>query len=419
MATRRPRPRVGVPLFEPSGGADEILDAGGEPVPLRLPRAQPEGGIALAREWFADVAEISCASADLDALLVRGKPGVERGVLLGLVLAGLRLNLPAIVACTPGDVQLRAALGALGLAPLGADPPEVVVAAARGGLRAMDLVESFSLANALRVGCALGGDPEMIVHLAALAREAGVAGFPQMIRVLVPETPPVADPDSEWFAEQGVAGLLSHLGDTLHDTQTVTGPLREILAAQPASPAPPAQSFPRLTFARGRASGTEILCRVPRAEAEVAGECYVYRSEEAAVRAVEGGYVWPGSLLVVGGHGPRGGPGLRRLDRLGHALDEHDEAASISVITDGLPPERAGGNWFSLFTPEAASGGVIGRLRDGDTLRIDLADSRIRTGVGAEELENRRPWKFDAVGSGYAARYARSALPSLEGAGFG
>lgn len=418
MATR-PRPRVGVPFFEPSEHPDAIYDAGGEPVPLRLPVDRPNGGLALAREWVADLAETPCAPANLDALLLYGGPGISREELLGLVIAALRLDLPAVVAYSHEDVQLRASLAALGLAPLAADPAEVIVQAARGGgPLARDLVESFSLANALRLGSSLGGDPEMIVHLAALAREAGVAGFPQMIRVLVPETPPIADPDSAWFAEHGLAGLLAHLGDTLHDTQTVTGNLRETLPAKPAPPVPPGPSLPRLTFAHGRASGTEILCRVPGAAEEVAGECYVYRTEEAAARAVEGGFVWPGSLLVVGGCGPRGGPGLRRLDRLGRVLDEHDEAARISVITDGLPPERPRGNWFFLFSPEAASGGVIGRLRDGDTLRIDLADSRILTGAG--ELEGRAPFKtVPPTGYGYADRYARTALPALEGAGFG
>jgi dihydroxyacid dehydratase/phosphogluconate dehydratase len=73
-----------------------------------------------------------------------------------------------------------------------------------------------------------------------------------------------------------------------------------------------------------------------------------------------------------------------------------------------------------MFAPEAASGGVIGRLRDGDALRISLEEGRIRAGVGAAELEAREP--FEVAGrpeAGYAARYARTALPGLEGAGFG
>ncbi len=90
------------------------------------------------------------------------------------------------------------------------------------------------------------------------------------------------------------------------------------------------------------------------------------------------------------------------------------------MITDGLPPRDVRGTWVSLISPEAAAGGVIGRLRNGDDLRIDLTEGRIRTSVGAEEFEGRDPYKFSAPpGSGYAARYARTALPALEGAGFG
>ena len=91
-----------------------------------------------------------------------------------------------------------------------------------------------------------------------------------------------------------------------------------------------------------------------------------------------------------------------------------------TVITDGLASGRAAGTQISLFTPEAASEGVIGRLRDGDTLRIDLTEGRIRTGVKAGELESRDPYEVpDPADAGYAARYARSALPALEGAGYG
>ncbi len=135
---------------------------------------------------------------------------------------------------------------------------------------------------------------------------------------------------------------------------------------------------------------------------------------------VEGGFFEPDSLLVVGGCGPRGGPGLLRLDRLARVLRESGLEKSISVITDGLPPRDAGGTWVSLVSPEAAAGGVIGRLRHGDTLRIDLSEGRIRTGVRADEMERRAAYESpDPAGSGYEARYARSALPALEGAGFG
>ena len=409
----RTAPRIGVLAVGVQHLTDRVREAGGEPVPLDLPDDRPKGGVALAREWVADAAQISCSSEHLDALLIAAEEPQE---LAGLVLSALRLNLPT-VAAPPRDARLLATLAALGLAPLAANPSEVVMeVAGSGGPRPLELIEDFSLADALRATYSLGEGPETIVHLSAIAREAGAMGFDQMLRVLVPETPLLAEPRSEWLEEHGVAGLLAHLGEALHDTMTVEGRLREILPSPPPSPSPPVES--RLVFVEGRASGTEALCRVSGID-EVAGECRVLDSEKSAVRVVEGGFFEPGSLLVVGGCGPRGGPGILRLERLAQDLRESGLEESISVITDGLPPRDAKGTWISLVSPEAAADGVIGRLRDGDTLRIDLAEGRIRTGVKAGELEGRDPYKSpDPAGAGYAARYARSALPALEGAGF-
>jgi dihydroxy-acid dehydratase len=149
---------------------------------------------------------------------------------------------------------------------------------------------------------------------------------------------------------------------------------------------------------------------------EPSGECRVFGSEEVAVSSVLRGEVGEGALLVVGGCGPRGGPGLLRLDALGQSLKE--SGLEVPVLTDGLAPEDAEGAWISLFTPEAADGGVLSLLRDGDTLRIDLAEGRIRT--GAREFTSREPGEFpNSAGQAYTARYARNALPALEGAGFG
>ena len=407
-------PRIGVLNTGVSGLPELIREAGGEPVLLTLPAGCPEGGVALAREWIADSAQIFCSYGRLNALLIAAEEPEE---ISGFVLSALRLNLPT-VAVPPRDARLCAAFAALGLAPFASDPAEVIIEAARGGPRPLELVEDFALANALRASLSLGDGPETLVHLSAIAREAGDVGFDQMLRVLVPETPLLTQPGSGWFEEHGVAGLLAHLGDTLHDIRTVEGKLHEILP--PAPPVPPPSVESRLVFVEGRASGTEALCHVSGSVTEISGECRVLHAEKFAVRMLEGGFFEPDSLLIVGGCGPRGGPGLLRLDRLAQTLHESGLEESVSVITDGLPSRKAQGTWVSLVSPEAAAGGVIGRLRDGDTLRIDLAEGRIRTGVKAGELEGRDPYEFpDPTGTGYAARYARSALPALEGAGFG
>ena len=350
--------------------------------------------------------EVSCSGMDLDALLL---DAVRPEELAGMLVAALRLDLPTV--CVPQSGEpFSAALVAMGLAPISGEPARIAVAG-RDGPRPGELVENFSLANALRAGVAACGGPGMMVHLAAIAREAGVAGFAQMVRVLAPETPEVAP---EWLWEHGVAGLLAFLGDTIHDVKTVAGHLKENLPALP----PPPGEHSRLVFVRARASGAEGVCRVHGGVTEAAGECRVFGSEEEAVLGVRRGDVEHGTMLVVGGCGPRGGPGLLRLDVLGRALKE--AGLEVPVMTDGLAPEDARGAWISLFTPEAAAGGVLSQLRDGDPIRIDFAEFRIRTGVGAREFERREPREFpDRAGTGYAARYARTALPALEGAGFG
>jgi dihydroxy-acid dehydratase len=342
---------------------------------------------------------------DLDGLLLDASNAEE---LAGMLLASLRLDLLTVYA-PPASPSLCAALVALGLTPGARDPATTVVSLAeRDGPSPRVLVDNFSLANALRAGVAAGGGPVILVHLAAIAREAGVAGFDQIMRVLTAETPEV---DPEWLREHRVSGLLSFLSDILHDVPTVTGNLKENLPSTP--PVPGEHS--RLVFVRARASGAEAVCRVRNDITETAGECRVFGSEEEAVSSVLGGEVGEGTLLVVGGCGPRGGPGLLRLDALGNSLKE--SGLRVPVMTDGLAPEDVLGPWISLFAPEAAAGGVLRLLRDGDTLKIDLTEGRIRT--GAREFTIREPGEFpNSAGTAYSARYARTALPALEGAGF-
>src|ERR687893_30276 len=352
-------PRVGVLSPAASEHLDPVREAGGEPLPLGLPGARPKGGVALHREWITDWTQISCSGENLDALLVSATEPAE---LAALLIAALRLYVPVVVA-VPLASPYAVALAALGFVPLNEDPAEVVVGVARaGGPRSRELIEGFSLANALRAGLTSGAGPELLVHLAAIAREAGVVGFPQMIRVLAPESPEVVG--SFPLETHRVAGLFAYLGDVLHDTRTVTGRLSKNL---PPAPPTPEAAGSRLVFVRGRASGTEIVCRANEGLTDISGDCRLCSSEEAAVRAVESGTVDLSDLLVVVGCGPRGGPGLLRLDRSGRALREAD--LNVPVLTDGLPPENTVGVWASLATPEATAGGGKGGPRGGEALR--------------------------------------------------
>ena len=407
-----PEPRVGVLTAGESHLPDAVREAGGEPVTFSLPPERPAGGVALAREWVADVAQVSCGAEDFDALLLEAD---EPADLAGFVVAAARMNLPAVAVPEP-DSSLSMALAGLGLSPLAADPASTVVEIGKSGKpRIRELVAEFSLANALRTGVSAGCGPETIVHLSAIAQAARAPGFPQTVRVLVPETPVLTGPGSGWLEEHGTAGLISSLGDKIHDIPTVEDRLQENLPPAPEA-LPPSES--RLTFVRGRASGAEALC-LSAGEPEISGEVRFFRSEGQAVRALEEKRVQEGSLIVVGGAGPKGGPGLLRLDELARTLEERGLTQAFPVITDGLTPEGAGGVWLSIFTPEVVDVGVLGRLRDGDPLRVDLEEGRLRADIKAEEISDRRSRSLPPhTGADYAARYSRSALKALEGAGF-
>ena len=411
-----------------------VRESGGEPVGLPEPPVPPEWGVVLVREWLADAAHIELVSSGADALLIPDGPP-ER--LAGLVAAALRAEIPAVLDAPLGGplrgepAPFSASLASLGLTPLSSgesgSPVQVAVGLGRTGRpTSRRLVSSFSLANALRAGLSLGGGPETVLHLAALGREAGVAGCARMLRVLIPETPVIAEPGSGWFRERGVPGLLAHISGDLHHAPTVAGRLKtslpEVLEVTEDSGEEDTGEYAgsRLVLVEGRASATEAPCRqMPGAE-DVRGECRVFWSEKEAVSAVENGVLEEGQILVVGGCGGRGAPGLWRLGLLSEALRQAG-LGDLPVFTDGLVPDGARGVWASPVWPEAAGGGVLSRLRDGDSLRLDLVEERIRANVSAEEMEDRAPGaRLGRRGGemGYAARYAADHLGPLEGGGF-
>lgn len=419
-------PCIAVPESAPEL-SERLREYGGEPVGLDLTPAPAEWGVALVREWVADAAHLELLSRGADALLIPDGPP-ER--LSGLLAAALRANVPAVLDVPAGGVPspFTVTLTALGLAPLTADkgsPAEVAVEVGRSGKpNARRLISSFSLANALRVGVSVGGGPETILHLAALGREAGVAGCARMLRVLVPETPVLSEPDSRWFRARGVPGLLARLSGDLHHAPTVAGRLKESLPEPDEDPDEELEGSlgltgSRLVLVEGRASATETSCRRMPGVEEVHGECRVFWSEKEAVGAVESGSLEDGQIAVVGGCGQRGTPGLQRLDLLAGALRESGIAAP--VFTDGLSPDGAGGVWASPVWPEAAAGGVLSRLQDGDELRLDLVEERIRVSVSADEMEDRAPGARFGRSSGelgYGARYSAGHKSPLEGGGF-
>ena len=212
--------------------------------------------------------------------------------------------------------------------------------------------------------------------------------------------------------EHGVPGLLSSLGDTLHDIPTVAGNLKENLP----SASPPPDEHARLVFVRARASGAEAVCRVRRGMTEVAGECRFFGSEEEAVAGVCQGEVGEGDDARRGW--------LRAARRAGAAPARRvsgglcTRPTEVPVLTDGLAPEmlREPGSRSSRRRPRrAASSAAAGRRRP----RIDLTEGRIRTGSGPDEIRRQGAPRFPTAPVRLRRPLRPHCPPALEGAGFG
>ncbi len=308
------------------------------------------------------------------------------------------------------------ALTMLGLSPMGAnDVPathpdkapvarrcgEIVMRAFAESRSARALITESSLRNAATAVLATGGSTNAVLHLLAIAGEAGVAFPIDTFNELSERTPVLTDLKPagrftavDFHAAGGTPELVSRLraADLCTDTPTITGEtLFEATARTDlnADRRPPAQPvFRDLDGAPER--GLAILfgnlapdgCVVKLCGHTVdrfAGPARVFDGEEPAFAAVQHGEIARGDVIVIRNEGPRGGPGMREMLSvtaavIGRGLGEH-----VALITDGRFSGATYGLMVGHVAPEAAAGGPIARLRDGDRITIDVTEKRLAT----------------------------------------
>jgi dihydroxy-acid dehydratase len=150
-----------------------------------------------------------------------------------------------------------------------------------------------------------------------------------------------------------------------------------------------------------------------------AGPARVFESEEAAVEAILGGRIREGDVIVIRYEGPRGGPGMREMLSPTSAVKGMGMAGSVALITDGRFSGATSGASIGHVSPEAAEGGPIGLVNEGDTITIDIDAGTLTLEVTDEFLATRaRAWTAPEpkVKSGYLARYARFVTSADKGA---
>jgi dihydroxy-acid dehydratase len=315
-----------------------------------------------------------------------------------------------------------------------------VVDLVAGNLRPRDILTRRAFENAITTVIALGGSTNAVLHLLAMAHSAGVRLSIDDFTRIGRKVPVVADlkPSGKYGMAElvrigGLTPLLKRLLDRglLHgDAMTVTGrTLAENLKDVPDYPAgqtivadftAPIKKDSHLVVLRGNLAPEGAVAKISGKEGErFEGRARVFEREEAALEAILTGRVKKGDVLVIRYEGPRGGPGMREMLGPTSAIMGRGLGADVALITDGRFSGGTHGFVVGHITPEAALGGPIALVRNGDRIVIDAAARLVTVDVPTRELaKRRRGWKAPKprYTRGVLAKYARLVGSASEGA---
>jgi dihydroxy-acid dehydratase len=317
---------------------------------------------------------------------------------------------------------------------------EAVVRLVDAGITARQIMTRKAFENAIAVVMALGGSTNAVLHLLAIAHEAKVDLDLDDFNRIGDRVPHIADmkPFGRYVmtdvdAVGGVPVVMRALLDAglLHgDALTVTGRtmaenLDELAPGSPDGqvirPMPdPLHRTGGLTILRGSLAPDGAVVKSAGLEAETFdGTARVFDREQAAMDALAAGTLKPGDVVVIRYEGPKGGPGMREMLAITSAIKGAGLGKDVLLVTDGRFSGGTTGPCIGHVAPEAAHGGPIALVRDGDGIRLDLVPRTLDLLVSDEELEQRRAnWMApdQAFNYGVLGKYARLVGSASRGA---
>ena len=290
---------------------------------------------------------------------------------------------------------------------------EAVVNMLRLGITPRMIMTKKAFENAIAVTSALGGSTNAVLHLLAMANEAGVELELDDFNVIAAKVPHVADmkPGGKFHMSDldrvgGVPVVLQMLLEAglLHgDVLTVTGKTMAENLAELNPPRPdgvvvhpldaPIHSEGGIVVLTGSLAPKGAVVKVAgltQEQKQFEGIARVFDGEDGAMEAILSGSIQPGTVLVIRYEGPKGGPGMREMLAITGALKGAGRGADCALITDG---RFSGGTWgfcIGHVAPEAVDGGPIAFVRDGDTIRVDVSNLTLDLLVDDTEIAKRR-----------------------------
>ncbi|MFA4956401.1 MAG: dihydroxy-acid dehydratase [Candidatus Methanoperedens sp.] len=310
------------------------------------------------------------------------------------------------------------------------------------GITARKIVTQESLDNAIRIDMAIGGSSNTALHLPAIALEYGLSLSLSRFDEVSRETPHLINlrPGGDRFLIDferagGVPAIQKRLMDKLYpDTLTVTGKtlvqnLDEYIIINPrankeiiATLDSPVHAEGGIAVLRGNLAPDGSVVKqtaVSKNMLKHSGPARVFDSEELAMAAIMEKKIKPGDCLVIRYEGPKGGPGMREMLSPTAAIAGMGLIDSVALITDGRFSGGTRGPCIGHVSPEAAVGGPIALVREGDMIEIDIPGRILNLKISKEEFETRqKAWKapLPKVTKGYLARYQKQVGSADKGA---
>ena len=310
----------------------------------------------------------------------------------------------------------------------------------RKDIKPLDIMTREAFENAISVVIALGGSTNAVLHLLAIAREADVPLTLDDFTTIGARVPVLADvkPSGKYLMSElieigGIQPLMKRMLDKglLHGgCMTVTGKtLADNLANVDDYPEgqdivrdfdQPIKPDSHLAILYGNVAPEGSVAKITGKEGlRFAGSARVFHSEEEALQAILDDTIKAGDVIVIRYEGPKGAPGMREMLSPTGAIMGRGLGKDVALITDGRFSGGSHGFVVGHVSPEAAAGGPIGLIRDGDEIVIDAESREINVGVSDAELEERRKeWKRPAspVRTGVLAKYRNEVSSASEGA---
>lgn len=307
-------------------------------------------------------------------------------------------------------------------------------------IKPSDIVTEASLMNAFTADMALGCSSNSLLHLTAIANERGLGLDLRRVNEISERTPNLCrlapagvHHVQDLEAAGGIQALLTELaahGALDGSVLTCTGrTLAENLAGRKFIPNPVIRSFDdpyaktgglAVLFGNVAERGSVVKRSAVASEMLThSGPARVFDSEDEAIAAIYGGEINSGDVVVIRYEGPKGGPGMREMLSPTSAIAGMGLDKSVALITDGRFSGATRGASIGHVCPEAADGGVIALIEEGDRITIDIPNYSVTLDVPADVLaERRKRWKAPAprVTRGYLARYAKLVASAAEGA---